>query len=92
MKVNLFVPRTEVVPVEVPDEMLTNIIFDNCKENWDRHPNTAVSSDKDDYLELSEWIAGRYGYTFGDCEEAANSYEYAEITLPNGEEVPVLEY
>lgn len=33
MKVNLYVPRTEIVPVEVPDEMLTNIIFDNRKAN-----------------------------------------------------------
>ena len=34
MKVNLHVPKVEIVPVEVPDEMLTNIIFDNCKANW----------------------------------------------------------
>ena len=92
MKVNLFVRKIEVIPVEVPDEMLTNIIFDNCKENWDRHPSTAVSSDRDDYLDLSEWIAEKYGYHLRDYDERANSYEYAEVVMPDGEEIPVLEY
>lgn len=93
MTVNLFVRKIEVVPVEVPDEMMINIIFDNCKENWDKRPRTAMEGDRDDYLNLSNWIAHRYGYVFADFYECnEDSYEYAEVTLPDGEIVPVLEY
>ena len=66
MKVNLHVPKIEIVPVEVPDEMLTNILFDNCKANWDKRPQTAVTPDRNDYIALKNYIAKHYGYIFVD--------------------------
>ena len=86
MKVNLYVPQTEIVPVEVPDEMLTNIIFDNRKANWDKRPVTAIVSGRDDYTDLANYISEHYGYVFVD------DFEYAEVETADGEEVPVLEY
>lgn len=86
MKVNLYVPKIEIVPVEVPDEMLTNILFDNCKANWNDHPTTAIEPGKDDYTDLMKYINEHYGYAFID------DYEYAEVTTADGEEIPVLEY
>lgn len=86
MKVNLYVPRTEIVPVEVPDEMLTNIIFDNCKANWDKRPETAVVPGRDDYTALENYIGEHYGYAF------IEDFEYAEVETADGETVPVLEY
>ena len=86
MKVNLHVPKIEIVPVEVPDEMLTNILFDNCKANWDKQPQTAVTPDRNDYTALKNYIAKHYGYIFVD------DFEYAAVETPDGEEVPVIEY
>lgn len=86
MKVNLYVPRVEIVPVEVPDEMLTNILFDNCKANWDKRPQTAFASGQDDYAALAKYISHNYQLHFVD------DYEYAEVTTADGEEIPVLEY
>ncbi len=86
MRVNLHVPKVEIVPVEVPDEMLTNIIFDNRKANWDKRPVTAVAPGRDDYTELENYISERYGYVFVD------DFEYAEAETADGEIVPVLEY
>ena len=86
MKVNLHVPKVEIVPVEVPDEMLTNILFDNCKANWDKRPMTAVTSDRDDYTALENYIGEHYGYAF------VEDFEYAEVETADGEIVPVLEY
>lgn len=86
MKVNLHVPKIEIVPVEVPDEMLTNIIFDNCKANWDKRPQTAVAPDRDDYAALENYIGEHYGYAF------VEDFEYAVIETADGEEIPVLEY
>lgn len=84
MKVNLYVREIKVIPVEVPDEMMTNIIFDNCKENWDKRPQTALA-DRNDYQTLAEYIYNRYHYDFDD------DYEYAEAETADGEIVPVLE-
>lgn len=86
MKVNLHVPKVEIVPVEVPDEMLTNIIFDNCKANWSSHPTTAIEPGHDDYAALVKYISHNYQLHFVD------DYEYAEVTTADGEEIPVLEY
>ncbi len=86
MKVNLFVRKLEIIPVEVPDEMMTNIIFDNCKENWDKRPQTAICKDKDDYTKLEDYISEHYGYSFTD------DFEYAEAETADGELIPVLEY
>lgn len=86
MKVNLYIPRTEIVPVEVPDEMLTNIIFDNCKTNWNDHPTTAIEPGKDDYIALINYISYNYQLHFVD------DFEYAEVETADGETVPVLEY
>ena len=86
MKVNLYVPKVEIVPVEVPDEMLTNIIFDNCKANWDNPSRTAIAPDRDDYEALVRYISHNYQLHFID------DYEYAEVTTADGEEIPVLEY
>ena len=86
MKVNLYVPKVEIVPVEVPDEMLTNIIFDNCKANWDKPSRTAIKPGQDDYETLIKYISHNYQLHFVD------DYEYAEVTTADGEEIPVLEY
>ena len=86
MKVNLHVPKVEIVPVEVPDEMLTNIIFDNRKANWDKRPQTAVAPDRNDYAALANYIGEHYGYAF------VEDFEYADVETADGEEVPVLEY
>ena len=86
MKVNLHVPKVEIVPVEVPDEMLTNIIFDNRKANWDKRPQTALTPDRNDYESLANYIGEHYGYAF------AEDFEYADVETADGEEVPVLEY
>ena len=86
MKVNLYVPKVEIVPVEVPDEMLTNIIFDNCKANWNKRPQTAVAPDRNDYAALANYIGEHYGYA------AVEDCEYADVETADGEEVPVLEY
>lgn len=86
MKVNLHVPKIEIVPVEVPDEMLTNIIFDNRKANWDKRPQTAVAPDRNDYEVLANYIGEHYGYSF------VEDFEYADVETADGEEVPVLEY
>lgn len=86
MKVNLHVPRVEIISVEIPDEMLTNIIFDNCRANWHDHPETAVVPGRDDYTNLENYINEHYGYTFID------DFQYAEVETADGEEVPVLEY
>ena len=86
MKVNLHVPRVKVVPVEVPDEMLTNIIFDNCKANWDKRPQTAVTPDRDDYTALENYISEHCGYAF------IEDFAYADVETTDGEKVPVLEY
>ena len=86
MKVNLHVPKIEIVPVEVPDEMLANIIFDNRKANWDKRPQTAVAPDRDDYESLANYIGEHYGYAF------VEDFEYATAETADGEEVPVLEY
>ena len=86
MKVNLHVPKVEIVPVEVPDEMLTNIIFDNCKANWDKRPQTAVAPDRNDYEVLANYIGEHYDYAF------VEDFEYADVETADGEEVPVLEY
>ena len=86
MKVNLHVPSVEIVPVEVPDEMLINIIFDNRKANWDKRPQTAVAPDRNDYEVLANYIGEHYGYAF------VEDFEYADVETADGEEVPVLEY
>ena len=86
MKVNLHIPSIEIVPVEVPDEMLTNIIFDNRKANWDKRPQTAVTPDRNDYEVLANYIGEHYGYAF------VEDFEYADVETADGEEVPVLEY
>ena len=86
MKVNLHIPSIEIVPVEVPDEMLTNIIFDNRKTNWDKRPQTAVTPDRNDYEVLANYIGEHYGYAF------VEDFEYADVETADGEEVPVLEY
>ena len=86
MKVNLHVPSVEIIPVEVPDEMLTNIIFDNRKANWDKRPQTAVAPDRNDYEVLANYIGEHYGYAF------VEDFEYADVETADGEEVPVLEY
>ena len=86
MKVNLHIPSVEIVPVEVPDEMLTNIIFDNRKANWDKRPQTAVTPDRNDYEVLANYIGEHYGYAF------VKDFEYADVEIADGEEVPVLEY
>lgn len=86
MKVNLHIPSIEIVPVEVPDEMLTNIIFDNRKANWDKRPQTAVTPDRNDYESLANYIGEHYGYAF------VEDFEYADVETADGEEVPVLEY
>ena len=86
MKVNLHIPSVEIVPVEVPDEMLTNIIFDNRKANWDKRPQTAVTPDRNDYEVLANYIGEHYGYAF------VEDFEYADVEIADGEEVPVLEY
>lgn len=86
MKVNLYVPKVEIVPVEVPDEMLTNIIFDNRKANWNKRPQTAVTPDRNDYEVLANYIGEHYGYAF------VEDFEYADVETADGEEVPVLEY
>ena len=85
MKVNLYVPTVEIVPVEVPDEMLTNIIFDNCKANWDNPLRTAITPDRDDYTTLANYIGEHYGYVFVD------DFEYADVETADGEEISVLE-
>ena len=86
MKVNLYVPKVEIVPVEVPGEMLTNIIFDNCKANWDNPSRTAIAPDRDDYTALENYIGEHYGYVF------VEDFEYADVETADGEEIPVLEY
>ncbi len=86
MKVNLYVRKVEIIPVEVPDEMMTNIIFDNRKENWDKRPLTAIAPDRDDYTALENYIGEHYGYAF------VEDFEYAEVETADGETVPVLEY
>lgn len=86
MKVNLFVPKTEIIPIEVPDEMMTNIIFDNCKANFSFRLETAITANRDDYTELIKYIYEHYNYAF------VNDYEYAEAETADGELVPVLEY
>lgn len=86
MKVNLFVRKIEVIPVEVPDEMLTNIIFDNCKANWDKRPETAVVPGRDDYTALENYISEHCGYAF------IEDFAYADVETTDGEKVPVLEY
>lgn len=86
MKVNLYVPKVEIVQVEVPDEMLTNIIFDNCKANWDKRPQTAVAPGRDDYKAVENYIGEHYGYAF--VEDFAD----ATVETSDGEEVTVLEY
>ena len=86
MKVNLHIPSIEIVPVEVPDEMLTNIIFDNRKANWDKRPQTAITPDRNDYEVLANYIGEHYGYAF------VGDFEYADVETADGEEVPVLEY
>ena len=85
MKVNLHIPSVEIIPVEVPDEMLTNIIFDNRKANWDKRPQTAVTPDRNDYEVLANYIGEHYGYAF------VGDFEYAAVETADGEEVPVLE-
>ena len=84
MKVNLHIPSVEIVPVEVPDEMLTNIIFDNRKANWDKRPQTAVTPDRNDYEVLANYIGEHYGYAF------VEDFEYADVKTADGEKVPVL--
>ena len=74
MKVNLHVPKVEIVPVEVPDEMLTNIIFDNCKANWNKRPQTSCAPGRNDYEALVRYIFHNYQLHFVD------DYEYAEVT------------
>lgn len=86
MKVNLYIPKVEIVPVEVPDEMLTNIIFDNCKANWDNPLRTAITPDRDDYTALNNYISEHYGYAL------AEDFEYADVETANGEKITVLEY
>ena len=86
MKVNLFIRTVKIVPVEVPDEMMTNIIFDNRKENWDKRPLTALADDRNDYQVLIDYIYEHYRYDFED------DYEYAEAETAEGEIIPVLEY
>ena len=86
MKVNLYVPKVEIVPVEVPDEMLTNIIFDNRKANWDKRPQTALAPDRNDYEVLANYIGEHYGYAF------VEDFEYADVETADGEKIPVLEY
>ena len=86
MKVNLYVPKVEIVPVEVPDEMLTNIIFDNRKANWDKRPQTALASDRNDYEVLANYIGEHYGYAF------VEDFEYADVETADEEKIPVLEY
>ena len=86
MKVNLYVPKVEIVPVEVPDEMLTNIIFDNCKANWDNPSRTAIAPDRNDYTALDNYISERYGYAL------AEDFEYADVETADGEKICVLEY
>lgn len=86
MKVNLHVPKIEIVPVEVPDEMLTNIIFDNCKANWNKRPQTAIAPGRDDYTDLENYISEYYGYAFVD------DFPYADVETADGEEIPVLKY
>lgn len=86
MKVNLYVRKVEIIPVEVPDEMMTNIIFDNRKENWDKRPLTAITADRNDYGTLADYIFEHYHYDFDD------DFEYAEVETADGETVPVLEY
>ena len=86
MKVNLYVPKVEIVPVEVPDEMLTNIIFDNCKANWDKPSRTAIAPDRDDYTALNNYISEHYGYAL------AEDFEYADVETADGEKITVLEY
>lgn len=85
MKINLFVPKTEIIPIEVPDEMMTNIIFDNCKANFSSCPTTAITADRDDYTQLIKYILEHYNYAFAD------DFDYAEAETANGELVPVLE-
>lgn len=85
MIINVSVPKIEIIPVEVPDEMLTNIIFDNSRSNWDK-PATAVSADRDDYNTLIEYLYRRYDLSFVD------DYEYAEVVTSTGEIIPILEY
>lgn len=82
----MHVPKVEIVPVEVPDEMLTNIIFDNRKANWDKRPQTALTPDRNDYEVLANYIGEHYGYAF------VEDFEYADVETADGEEVPVLEY
>lgn len=86
MKVNLYVPKIEIVPVEVPDEMLTNIIFDNCKANWDKPSRTAIAPDRNDYIALDNYISEHYGYAL------AKDFEYANVETADGEKICVLEY
>lgn len=86
MKVNLYIPKVEIVPVEVPDEMLTNIIFDNCKANWDNPLRTAITPDRDDYAALNNYIGEHYGYAL------AEDFEYADVETADGEKITVLEY
>ena len=86
MKVNLYIPKVEIVPVEVPDEMLTNIIFDNRKANWGKRLQTAVAPDRDDYTALANYIGEHYGYAF------VEDFEYADVETADGEKIPVLEY
>ena len=86
MKVNLHIPKVEIVPVEVPDEMLTNIIFDNCKANWDNPLRTAVTLGRDDYTALENYMSEHYGYAF------VEDFEYADVETADEEKIPVLEY
>lgn len=86
MKINLFVPKTVIVPIEVPDEMMTNIIFDNCKANFSSCLETAITADRDDYTQLIKYIREHYNYEFAD------DFEYAEAETADGELIPVLEY
>lgn len=86
MKVNLYVPKVEIVQVEVPDEMLTNIIFDNCKANWDNPLQTAIAPDRNDYIALDNYISEHYGYAL------AKDFEYANVETGDGEKICVLEY
>ena len=86
MKVNLYIPKIEIVPVEVPNEMLTNIIFDNCKANWDNPLRTAITPDRNDYTALDNYIGEYYGYAL------AEDFEYADVETADGEKITVLEY
>lgn len=86
MKVNLHVLDVKIVPVEVPDEMLTNIVFDNCKANWDKRPQTAVTPNRDNYADLADYINEHYGYAFLD------DFRYADVEAADGERIPVLEF